>query len=52
MKSATWDELQVILGGEMLRRAYLWGPPGVGKSRIALDILRKVFPADKVYQTT
>lgn len=48
--TAKWPELKLLAEKAMLRRLYLWGPPGVGKSRFAMDVLKKNFK--NVYQIT
>ena len=45
-----WQDLKVICENVMLRRIYAWGPPGVGKSRFGMDVLKKNFK--NVYQIT
>jgi len=48
--TAKWAELKVLCEQAMLRRYYIWGPPGVGKSRFGMDVLKKNF--ENVYQIT
>lgn len=50
MQKAKWVELQILCENMMLRRVYTWGPPGVGKSRFGMDVLKKNFKT--VYQIT
>lgn len=45
-----WEKLHKICTNQMLRRIYAWGPPGVGKSRFGMDVLKVHFP--NVYQIT
>ena len=49
-KSTKWLELKTLASKMMLRRLYLWGPPGVGKSRFGMDVLKTNFK--NVYQVT
>lgn len=47
---AKWTELKMICQKLMMRRIYGWGPPGVGKSRFGMDMLKVNFKT--VYQIT
>lgn len=45
-----WKHLERVCSNQMLRRVYAWGPPGVGKTRFGIDVLKKNFT--NVYQIT